>query len=436
MPTNPPRTDRPRRARGRRCALAALLVAFAAVAAPAGAQFVQYAPPGEIRLDAETMEERLEAAIRDAKWRAGRWYLSPWLAVRDVALVDSPSGSGTSRLTASAGAGLRVYRPVGAEWTFAAHILPEWVWQEDVGGDRLNGRYGAGLFGDLGRLGVELAATRRDLAGLFSRELEVEVSQRTDAVELALEFELGGGFELRGRGTVREYESLVEELGSFPDIGAVDRDERIVRATVGFTNRLGLSLAVGVEEAEVDFARPGNPRENSGTSPVVELGLAGRRVRAEIDVAQRELVPDDPSQPIAYDDPTGRGQLLWSPIPPFEVQLFGRRELVYSIDPAYAYFEDSATGAGLRLLSGERLSVRLFAERGSNGYVLLDTAAAPREDDYDAFGAELRLEVGRVTLTVLGVRTDYQSNQTLFDREVTVVRGGIVLGRRGAGTWG
>lgn len=413
-----------------------LLVAGLLGVEPAAAQFVQYAPPGEVVVDAERMEQILDKALKDAKWWVGRWYVSPWLGLRDIAVVDGGDDAGERELSVSAGIGLRFFRPVGAEWTFAAHLLPEYVWQETESQRRLNGRYGAGLFGNLGRLGVEATVTRQELAQVFSRQFEDQVNLRQDRAQLALALDLGGGFGLRGVGSLRRFAALATGEGVPIDLGTLDREETVLRSLLEYRSALGLTVGVGVEAVEVAFEQPDSPLSNSGTSPVIELSLQGKRLRVEADLALRELEFDDPGRPMAYDDVTGRAQLTWKLIPPLELELFGRRELVYSFDSTWAYFEDTATGVGARFSVGRRLGARLFAERGENPYFTLDPLVPVRLDDFDAFGGELRIEFGRATLVLRGTRTEYRSSLPQFDRSTTVLGAGLALGRKGAGTWG
>ncbi len=57
--------------------------------------------------------------------------------------------------------------------------------------------------------------------------------------------------------------------------------------------------------------------------------------------------------------------------------LYANRNLVYSLSPLYAYFEDERLGASLNVALGHRSSARLFAEGGRNGYTAFAAGTFP-----------------------------------------------------------
>lgn len=412
----------------------------ALVPAASSAQFVQYLEPGSFNLGREATQEDFETAMEEARWRLGRLYVDPWVGLRDLGWVDNVQGLSESRPTAAdftvtLGAGVRAYRPIGGEVIFAAHLLPEYVWwQDSTERRRLNGRYGAGFFGNLGRTGFEVTARRVDESRYFSREVEARVNSRDDRLDASVEVELGAGVSLFASGRLRQIESLTTDEEGLEGIDVLDRDETLVRAGVRFRLAGDWVVGIGAEESETDFAAQIVDRSSSGTSPVVELGLESDVVRLEADVAFRDLEPTAGSLFEPYREATGRLRLGIKPTGRAELQLFADRNLVYSVDPRYTYFEDTAWGVGLLTSLGSSVSLRVFAQTGTDDFAAV-AAAPPRSDDFDSFGGSVRVGFGRVTLEVSGARTRYESSVADFDRQITEIRTGLSIGRRSGSSW-
>ena len=102
-------------------------------------------------------------------------------------------------VSATVGAGVQMYRPVASDLVFEAHFLPAYVWFEDqVERRRLNGRYGLGLFGDLGRTGVEVSVSRDDETRFLSNQLQQQVNVRDDTAAVEVDVELVSGIAIFG----------------------------------------------------------------------------------------------------------------------------------------------------------------------------------------------------------------------------------------------
>jgi hypothetical protein len=408
--------------------------------AVAWAQFQQYTAPGQLVESRETMQELLERRMKESRWRLGRTFLDPWIGVRDIAYVDNVQGAvqgeQQSDLTASLGIGLRAYRPIGSELTLAAYALPQYVWwRELTDRRRVNGRYGAGLFGNLGRTGLELTAARSEDALFFSRELEVPVNTRLDRGAAQLEIDLVGDLSLFAGAELRRVRYLDEDDPALSNLDLLDRDEEILRAGVRFHLFGALEIGVGAEDSTVDFDAGERDRSNRGTSPVLQVEFRGSGLRLGSSLAWRDLEPEPGSAFVPYEEVTGNFQLEAGVAGRLRPQLYGRRNLVYAIDPQWAYFEDTGFGVGLRASLGSSAGVRLFVEQGTNDYIAFG-GALDRRDEYRARGGELRIRLGRFSLLVGATRTRYDSDAPQFDRDVTVIRSGLVVGSGGDSPWG
>ncbi len=417
--------------------IALVLTLFASCA---GAQFEQYTTPGAFEEVRESMEDLLDRSMTEARWRWGRIHMHPWLALRNFSFVDPVTdrdGAEVTDFTASAGAGVRGYAPIGRELTVAFHALPEYVWWQDLDDRRrLNGRYGVGLFGNLGRTGLEITATRDDEARYVSREIEQLVSTRDETGKLALEVDVGRGMTVFGEGSVRRIRFIEDtEIIGLPNLTALEREEEILRGGISVMLSRGLRLGLGIESSAVDFT-DNDDRSHSGTAPTLQVGYDASHIFLSVHLAFRDLEAEPGSRFVAYDGVTGSLRSSWKLRGNTELELFGNNNLVYSATERWAYFEDAGLGLGVRTALTRQLRLRLHAEQGVNDYVSFVAEPTERSDEYFAYGGQLLLSLGRVTLTVGASTTDYDSNLPAFERSTTTIRSGLTLGSRGGSPWG
>ncbi len=405
----------------------------------AGAQFVQYTPPGRFEEERESMEGLLDRSMKDARWRWGRLFIHPWVGISDLSYIDDDGGppggeNSESDYTATVGAGVRAYLPL-RNATLALHVLPEYVWWKDSDDRRrLNGRYGAGLFTNLGRTGLEVSATRIQSAPFVSRELQQKITTRDDEGEVAVEVDVGRGVALFGGGSVRRVRFL--RASDDPErVDELERDEEVARAGVRFQLPRSLTIGLGVESSTVDFVRS-ETRSNSGTSPILQIDFDALPISFSAHLAWRDLEAETGSSFVPYDAVTGSARLAWRTTGRLDVQLFADRNLVYSASQEWAYYEDTTVGAGIRFGLSSRTSLRLFADRGRDEYSAFAASPVERRDDFDSFGGDFLFRMGRFSVNLGATKTDYDSNLEDFDRSITVIHSGLNMAIGGSSPWG
>ncbi len=417
-----------------------LLLATCALALPADAQFDQYSMPGRYEESHEPKTEVIDRAVKQARWKLGRLYLDPWIALEDLAYIDNVTsqteGPKVSDFTVTAGAGLRGYLPLG-RMTLAMHALPEYVWWRDLADRRRwNGRYGAGLFGDFGPTRLEITARRDEGANFVNREVEEKVNTRDEIAELLLEVDVGrrisvfAGASARSASFNTDHDDVL-----FAELDRLARDEELLEVGIEIQLRDDWVLGLGVETSTVDFETSAD-RSNSGTSPLLRLEHGSEALSFTAHLAWRDLEAEDGGRFVPYDSVTGNLRLAWRSSNRLELELFGDRNLVYSTSDEWAYFEDTGLGAAIRLALSSRMNLRLFLEDGSADYSGFETATARRTDDYQAFGGHVEVRLGRTRLIVGGSETDYDSNLQSFDRKVTVIRSAVRFGLGSGSPWG
>jgi hypothetical protein len=412
-------------------------------AAPAGAQFSQYIAPGTLLARGTSKKEQMDLAVENARWRLGPFRVAPWLSIRDAAYVSdvfagSSGESGTGEtsgheepdFTITAGAGVQGYLPIGPKAFFTVDVLPQYVyWQKQGERRRLNGFYGAGIFGFFNRLGVQATARRAEEQAIVTPEFEQRIHSRQDLLDGMVELRVGRALYLFGSAAGLTFEPLVEDLGDdprLPRFDDLDREERVLRGGVEYRQDDRFRLAVGVERSEVDFGRLARDRSSSGTAPLLETSYDSERLHLTGAVAWRSLEPEPGSELVPFDDTTGQIRVTLIPRWRLSYSAYASRGLAYSIEPGYSHFTMDRLGGSIGSKLGRASLVEVFYETGIHDYAATSTAVPPRKDDFRAYGTALHLQLGdRLRLNVGVQRTELESGlagMTGFDRSLTVVQ--------------
>lgn len=422
-----------------RCLLLASCLALSAV--PASGQFSQYSPAGDFEEDFEATRELLETAMAESRWKWGPLLVDPWIGLRELTYDDNvgnrPRGNIVSDYLAKVGAGVRAYAPANDQLIFALHVLPEYVYWQDLSNRRqVDGRYGAGLFGSVGPVDMEISFQHIEDTKFFSREFEDRVDTQEDFAKIDLEMDLGQGWAVFAAGAFNSYGFEEQDEGIDPEVSLLNRDETLARLGIRFRPAERLRFGLGVENTEVDFDRDAR-RSNSGLSPLFEADLEGGRLLFQSRLVFRDLESDGAVSVFPqFDDISGRFRAAWQVTGPLQIETLGYRSLVYSFQDTFAYFVDEALAVGVVSSLGSRAGLRLRYEDGSNSYAPFDPNRLARVDDFDSISGEFQFEVGPLTLVINASETSYDSNIDQFDRDVTTVSSGIVFGRRKLSPWG
>jgi hypothetical protein len=429
-----------------RSRIASVAFSVGAFAAPLLGQGSQYIAPGALGAPLVDRHEALESAVSSARWRWGAVRVEPWLALRELAWIESESADGSSDgdLTATAGAGLHGYLPLGGHATLAAQVLPEYVWWRERSGERrLAGRYGLGLFADTRRFTLETIARSADADLFATPELDRRVELDERRFELRLDVPVVGRFGLFARGEAASAE--VSESAEAHDPGdppldpsepvdALDRDERWWAAGVRWTPRRDLTLAAGVGRSRTRFDRP-DGEDNEGSSLYGELRWRRPKLEASLQGHEVDLEAADGSAFPGFRGTVGEARLRWSPRDRFAWALYGRRGLVYSIEADRSHFVDRRWGTEVSFRPGWRTSLALFVERGDHAYAAT-AALAGRTDDVESEGARAELAFGRGFALALSLRrTRVESPEPGREREFAELRGGLTFGAGAPGVF-
>lgn len=421
---------------------AVMIAAPTLFAHPLAAQFAQYTAPGQQLYDPETRQNALDRAIAEALWHFGRAALDPYLGISDLSYLQnrsSQSGEKVSEWTASATAGLRGYFPVGSKTTIAAFALPKYVWfEKNSDANRINQRFGAGIFTYFNRLAIEIKGQRIEDLGYVTTETSQRISSRSDAVTADLEVPVGSRISVVGGGALTKSrhdldgDPLVE--GDYTDL---DNDSTSWRAGLRFYMTSTFSITGDYHESDTDFPDGARDRSNSGDG--WGAGLAWRRPKTGASVSFRHsnLEPKEGSEFEGFQGDTWNGELSWSPRERLGLSLYSRRNLGYTLNAAESFFVDDRVGLRANLGIGWRFNLSLFSEQGNLDYGQGTTSTTDRKDDVTAWGATLSFPLGRRFNVRAGFRrTEVDSRVPGAGYRLDEIVGNFGFGGGGSGaTW-
>lgn len=412
------------------CLVAVLVFCMALVwgglGAPAAAQ---YSAPGVATPSEEIpSEDGFEESIKAAPWTLGGVRVLPWAGLRDAGFVRTQGGDGSDDddFTATIGAGVRAYLPVGGKVYWAAHALPEYVWWADNEVKRrANGRYGVGLFGYFNRLQVEASWRIDETQQFFSNEIQELTTNRQTIARVAAELELGSRFSLFGQGQRFEAENKEDENILFP---LLDRDEELAVFGIRYRAPQGWRVGVGYEDRATTFVSGARNLSNNGSAQRFELGLDGNRLDFDLKLAALDLEPEETSSFKPVDETVGHLDALWKLSERVAMLSYVRRDFSYSLDLDQSHYLGERFGARLDFAL-RKATFGVFVEVGDDDFEPLLSTQVSRLDDVTTFGARLDFEFRELFVLSVQLReSEYDSNFDTFDRDITNVGFNVQLG--------
>lgn len=404
-------------------AIAAFLCLGLASAGPAAAQSAQYTAAGPGSAAAPLGKEEIERRMDEARWRLGPVRLAPYLGVRELSWVENvfaAEGDDTSDLTASLGAGLTAYLPTGPRLFWVAQAMPEYVFWADLEERRqLVGRYGAALHADFNRLTFTVdGRSVEEQTQVTSEEPEPAIGE-VEHLGAALALRLTPRLSLTAGAAVDEVANRAGDPDDprSADFFRLDRREETARAGLRYVPGERLRLEAGVERHATDFEGAARNLSSTGTSPYASLAVTGNEIRISAEVVRRALDPEPGSALPPTEATVGSLRLGLTPGWRFDIGLYGRRSLLYSLSEGHSHFEEDRYGVEVAAPFGRRWTTRAFAEAGGNDYVALGPEAPLRSDDALAYGVEGTLQLREWLIYRFGYRRlEIDSNLPGLDR--------------------
>jgi hypothetical protein len=380
--------------------LAIAAVAAAVAVSPIVGQTGQYTAPGAGGRPPVDTGKELRDAVDEARWRLGPIRLEPWLALQELAWVEPEGEEGD--LTASAGAGLRAYLPVGSRIVFAAHALPAYTWWRDRTEDRhWGGRAGVGMFLHANRLAVELEATTSDLTAAVTPETDRRARFDSEALEGRVELPVGSHFALFARAG-RSEQTADPDAGDAEEFDDLDRRDSWLEGGLRWYLTSTLSLGIGAGQDEAEFAGTARDRSNDGSYELAELDWRRSKLSAGGQWQRLRREGAAGSEFGEFEGTVGSARIGWSPRRRLTLAVYGLRGVGYSVLAEAPFFVEERLGGMLSLGVGSRIQTSFFYESGE-----LDYRDGGPVEERDSVGGSVSLPLGRrLDLTLAGRSTD------------------------------
>lgn len=376
--------------------LPAIMMAFAGAATTGWAQFTQYAPPGSGAWREESTEDRLRKAMEQARWRWGPLRVEPWVGLGNLTYYDDmePWREGKqSDYTASAGAGLTAFLPLGPRMLLAGYARPEYAWWKEY--RNRNGwrdRYGAALFADIGRLSLEVRGSRSSQPWLLGLSDEIPIDIRRTGASLHTELRLLRRLYVFGVAEETRWRHRAEELqgAPLPSLATMDRNEGRTSAGLRYRFRDRLTVDVGYRRSETDFVVRDFDRSNSGSAPTFGLSFEGTRFTLAGEFSKFDLKPRSGSGFQPFEGRVGSARLGWKIGARSSARLYGSKSLAF-VFGGNDYYVATNLGAALQFPLGRQVLGSLFAETATLSF----QASGSEKRDVRSFGANASVPLWR-----------------------------------------
>ncbi len=411
-----------------------LLAALGSVllAGQAAAQFTQYTSPGSLAIIEAPLREQVAASMEKAPWHLGPVRLLPWIGLRNLTwysnVYEAPDAE-QDDLSATVGAGLNAYLPVGPKVVLVARALPEYVWWKERTEQRMwTGRYGAAVVADLNRFACDALADRTDRQSYLSSELLRPYTERTDRGGLRASVRVSGRIFVYATGS----RTNVSILGDAPaSLSSLDRTEDLVGGGLRYELSSRTAIEIGHQQTRARFEEAGAARSNTGSA--YTLGVTSTHGRINVDAAlySQSLEPEEGASFEPWDGLAGHVTVGFELGRKLEWSLYASRNLVYSLTGSADYYIESIYGGAVSFPLGWRLQGRVFAEGGANDYTSVATG-----DTYGRSSEGLGLTIPayrQVGFTVTAWHGNFGPGLVASDRKVWNVQVGLTIGGSSGG---
>jgi hypothetical protein len=250
------------------------------------------------------------------------------------------------------------------------------------------------------------------------------VTSLQEGVAATLSVRLGARFALALSGDVSELRNRSESAGDprVPDFSQLDREQSTGLASLVWTLPNGLELGAGWHVTQADFDQEARALSVEGSGPAISLYGDGNKVDFRVELFQSTLEPEVGSLVPARDVAGGRFETRFDTGPRMTLDLYGQRNLLFTLDESYSDLTYQRFGVRVGLPFSDRAGLDLFAQIGEDDYEELSADVPERTDDELSWGVNFRVPLPRAFPEGLHVQLGYRqteldSNLPGFDRE-------------------
>lgn len=376
--------------------------------------------------------EQIQRDLQESRFHLGPFRILPRLVIRDSGYDSNIFGSSenpVSDWTADVGLGARAILPAGRKIYFVAEAVPEYIWYARYSQRRtFGGLYRGSLLGFFNRMSVEVAGYDSKFPVILNSETETRVLQNLQDGSVRLEIDVTRTLSVFASGEVEHARFSLG--GQQPpqsvslDVERLDRTDTASRAGIRYKVTPHFNVTLAAEGTRTNFVLDPGARDNKSRAYLLGIHYDRPRFFVNLSGGYRKgglcrctgLFP-------SYETATGSYFVSIIPARSLEVQLYGHRDVPYSLFQQNPYYVETRNGGGPSVHIGRRVTLRAFGEYGTNAYAVpVEVESRPpvlRRDTATTYGGGLSISLFRNgVLTGLVSHTRYESNLPQFNRSV------------------
>jgi hypothetical protein len=332
--------------------------------------------------------------------------------------VFSTATDPTASWTATIIAGTRLLIPMGSKMYFVADAFPSYTWYADISGrNRWGGIFDASVLGFFNRMSFQLTGTDRQEYSLYSNELPSYVFSETRSGTGNVDIDLTHSLSLFAAGgymEVRYNQYSGPPIQNF-QVQLNNSNNNEVRGGLRYSIGDTWQFGGAVEQTQSTFLSQPELRDNESIAYLGSVSYNRPRLYINAVAGYREGKSFDGSVYPEYQTDVGSYFVSFYPLPWIELQTYGHRRVVNSIQILQPYYFENKIGAGANIELFHRVLVKGYVEDGPNTYPEAEPVAGDglvmRVDHvkYYGGGASVKLPAN-IVLTAIVQRQVYVSN--------------------------
>ena len=399
--------------------LSRLCLAAAGLALAAGAARAQLTSDDVPQERTVPEKAQIERDLQRSRWHLGSIRLLPSFAITNAGYDSNVYGTPTdpvSDWTFSIQGGLRFLLPLGTKLYFRADALPSYTWYDKVSTRRsFGGVADASLFAFFNHMTVELTGYGAQEFEVYSTELSSRVLTKSVGGVGAAEVELTPKISAFARG---EYQTVhYDNAGQVFDVAQTDHTDTAARGGIRYRAAPNWSVSTAYEQTWTEFDSDAQVRNNQSRAVLLGLHYDAPRLFVNLSGGYREGRPKDGSSFTPYSTPTGSFFVSFYASRWLELQVYGKRGVIYSLNLTDPYFIENQIGGGINIQPLDRVLIKLYGTTGPNEYPNFESVGGSpaHNDQRTLFGGGVSVVLAeRAALTGLITRidTDYGQSTT------------------------
>ena len=291
--------------------------------------------------------------------------------------------------------------PFGSKFFVTAEAVPQYIWYDQLMDRRTwGGDYRASILALGNRLSGSLGGSYSKGSAILNSETQQTVIQTTKnfagnleiGLTRAISFVAGAEFQ-----NVRNSDQgLDPSLPADADVHHLDRTDGAALGGLRWNLSPSVGVSAGAQVTRSDFVEDPEVRNNETIAYLAGFHYDRPDFFVNLTGGYRKGQPSPGSSFPEYATGIGSYYVSWNFSQPAELQAYGHRHPIFSRSAFDLLYVETRYGGALQLKLGPRVSIRGYAEFGTNSYPFRffgTGASTKRVDDSVQYGGDVSLQV-------------------------------------------